>query len=428
MGDSFTPTFSSKQLPSLPLLPLPTPAKPPPAHFPASHPMVYLDNPAVPPSSTSASSSRSPSPPHPSGTPDPARSNTRRNGTLKIERYLGQQAITISRSMSPTLPEHNDVRMPTFPLSHASRQKPRKWPLAFRFIKGAIHHVIIVPIILHAVFTTLVVYFDRVKGYRLGLPASIVPTLSIVVGLMLVFRNSTSYERYWGGRQGLQSIVTTVRNLSRSFLVCGPLENDRDRQETEMTVKCLVALMYAIKNYLRGNWGIAGYDSTYAELLPRGMKGHESEGLGLPLELCFVIERYIKRGVQRGAFNAPQSSMLSAQLNSLMDSFGKMETIKLTPIPVCHQIHQKQVLALYCCVLPFCLIGDLGWWSIPVVALVCFTLYGIEGIGEELEDPFGEDKNDIRMDEIIEDVRNEVEVMLEGFRKGDELYYQPTDE
>jgi len=281
-----------------------------------------------------------------------------------------------------------------------------------------------VPILLHALFTTLIVYLHQSLHFNLGLPSSIVPSLSIVVGLMLVFRNSSSYDRYWGGRQGIQSIVTIVRNLTRSFLICGPLEKDGDREETEKTVRCLIAILYAVKNYLRGNWGIAGYDPAYADLLPRGMKGHESEGLGMPLELCCVIEKYIKRGVNRGAFNAPQSAMLSGQVNSLLDAFGSMETIKLTPIPVCHQIHQKQVLALYCGVLPFCLVGELGWWSIPIIVMVCFTLYGIEGIGEELEDPFGENKNDIRMDEIIEDVRAEVMVMLRGFRNGESIYYQ----
>ena len=95
----------------------------------------------------------------------------------------------------------------------------------------------------------------------------------------------------------------------------------------------------------------------------------------------------------------------------------------LTTLQVVHQIHQKQVLALYCCVLPFCLVTELGWWSIPVITMVCFTLYGIEGIGEELEDPFGDDKNDIRMDEIIEDVRREITVLLEGFKKGTDVYY-----
>jgi len=262
----------------------------------------------------------------------------------------------------------------------------------------------------------------------MGLPSSIVPSLSIVVGLMLVFRNSSSYERYWGGRTGLQTIVTTVRNLSRSFLICGPNECEADRVETERVVRCLVAILFAVKNYLRGNWGIAGYDPAYADLVPQGLKGHEAEGLGLPFELCFVIERYIKRGVIRGAFQAPQSAMLSGQVNSLVKAFGTMETIKLTPIPVCQQIHQKQVLALYCCVLPFCLVNDLGWWSIPVIVLVCFTLYGIEGIGEELEDPFGENKNDIRMDDVIQDVRREVLVLIEGFKKGNEAYYHGQDE
>lgn len=169
----------------------------------------------------------------------------------------------------------------------------------------------------------------------MGLPSSIVPSLSIVVGLMLVFRNSTSYERYWGGRTGLQTIITIVRNLTRSFLICGPLETASDKAATQRVVRCLLAVLYAVKNYLRGNWGIAGYDPAYADLVPIGMRGHESEGLGLPFELCFVVERYIKRGVNRGAFNAPQSSMLSGQVNALLEAFGKMEMIKLTPIPVC---------------------------------------------------------------------------------------------
>lgn len=48
--------------------------------------------------------------------------------------------------------------------------------------------------------------------------------------------------------------------------------------------------------------------------------------------------------------------------------------------------------------------------------MVAFTLYGIEGIGVQLEDPFGYDKNDIKMDGIIEDTRQEVTVLLEEWR------------
>jgi putative membrane protein len=81
-----------------------------------------------------------------------------------------------------------------------------------------------------------------------------------------------------------------------------------------------------------------------------------------------------------------------------------------------HRIHQKQVLALFNCVLPFATVDDFGWWAVPIVAIVAFTLYGIEGIGVQLEDPFGYDKNDIKMDGIIEDARREVMVLLEAWK------------
>jgi putative membrane protein len=41
------------------------------------------------------------------------------------------------------------------------------------------------------------VYIDQVRDDHIGLPNSIIPSLSIVVGLMLVFRNQTSYDRFW---------------------------------------------------------------------------------------------------------------------------------------------------------------------------------------------------------------------------------------
>lgn len=49
--------------------------------------------------------------------------------------------------------------------------------------------------------------------------------------------------------------------------------------------------------------------------------------------------------------------------------------------------------------------------------LVTFTLYGIEGIGSQLEDPFGFDRNDIKMDVLVEDIRTEITVLLEEWNR-----------
>jgi hypothetical protein len=63
------------------------------------------------------------------------------------------------------------------------------------------------------------------------------------------------------------------------------------------------------------------------------------------------------------------------------------------------------------------MVDDLGWWAIPIVTLVIFTLYGIEGIGSQLEDPFGYDRNDIKMDAICQDANIEMDVVLAEWRK-----------
>ncbi|OQD71314.1 hypothetical protein PENPOL_c001G05706 [Penicillium polonicum] len=265
-----------------------------------------------------------------------------------------------------------------------------------------------------------------------------IPSLSIVVGLMLVFRNQTSYNRFWDGRNGMNTLNTCVRNLVRTIATNsynskqGP-PTAAEREDIERTVRILMAIPYAVKNHLRAEWGAAWvfgnaadedlnmhpstlYNPEYANLLPAGLEGHEDEGLGLPFQLTFFIDGFIKRGEQRGWYPAPGASQMQAQLNTLTDAYGRMETIKLTPIPVAHLIHQKQVLALFGCVLPFAMVDEMGWWAIPIVSLVIFTLYGIEGIGSQLEDPFGYDRNDIKMDAIAGDSKTEIDVVLAEWR------------
>ncbi|CAL5870856.1 uncharacterized protein PFLUO_LOCUS5097 [Penicillium psychrofluorescens] len=255
---------------------------------------------------------------------------------------------------------------------------------------------------------------------------------------MLVFRNQTSYNRFWDGRNGMNSLNTCVRNLVRTTITNsysatrGP-PTLSEREDIERTVRILMAIPYAVKNHLRAEWGAAwvmdgtfgtdvdergtkAYNPDYAELLPAGLEGHEEEGLGLPYQLTFFVDGFIKRGEDRGWFSAPGASQMQAQLNALMEAYGRMETIKLTPIPVAHLIHQKQVLALFGCVLPFAMVDEMGWWAIPIVSLVIFTLYGIEGIGSQLEDPFGYDRNDIKMDALVGDSKMEIDVVLDEWR------------
>lgn len=401
----------------------------------------------------------------------------------------------MSSTPDPNLPPS---RIPTYPLAHSFRRKPRRLPLVLRFAKGSIHSAIYIPVILHSLFTVLIVYLDTYPNVHISIPVTIIPSLSIVVGLMLVFRNSTSYDRFWTGRNCVTEVGTCVRNLARIFLVNSQDAQGKatpdERRDTERTVRVLIAILYAIKHNLRAEFNIPAsslttaapqfnfaavrgastrplsrpmsrrpsyvdrthsYPTTptldkassahaftpllststatltnilespspaeeYTSLLPTGLTGHEDRGLSLPLQLSILLEAYITRSTQRGWFHAPLSSQATVQLNALVSAYGRMETIRSTPLPIAHLIHASQVLLLYVCVLPFAMVDSYGWYSVPVVAVVAFTLYGIEGIGVQLEDPFGYDRNDIRMDGIVEDARCEVGVLLQEWVEGKE--------
>ena len=63
------------------------------------------------------------------------------------------------------------------------------------------------------------------------------------------------------------------------------------------------------------------------------------------------------------------------------------------------------------------MVDEMGWWAVPIVMVLTFALYGIEAIGSQLEDPFGYDRNDIKMDAIVEDQRIEMQVVLDEWRR-----------
>jgi putative membrane protein len=123
---------------------------------------------------------------------------------------------------------------------------------------------------------------------------------------------------------------------------------ESDNAKTERVVRILIAILYSIKHHLRSEWGsfIQGSaivsdgqpasSSEYADLLPIGLESCEGDGLGIPLELSFFVERYIKIGFDKCWFHAPLASQLEVQLNTLVDAYGKMETIRITPLPVAH--------------------------------------------------------------------------------------------
>jgi putative membrane protein len=238
---------------------------------------------------------------------------------------------------------------------------------------------------------------------------------NLVLGLLLVFRTNTAYDRFWEGRKAWGTLVNTIRNFSRQILVAIAETNDGDRTQKIAVLRLLVAFAVAVKLHLRR-------ESVNAELAAL-MSTAQYEKLQVmnhpPLEIAFWIGDYLQKQHDLGRVNTYQLTALFKLLDTMVEVLGICERILKTPIPVAYTIHLKQILLIYCLALPFQLVGDLSAWTIPVVALISFTLFGIEEIGVEIENPFNYDPNDLPLDDICKTMLLNIEDLISVSSCGD---------
>ncbi len=236
--------------------------------------------------------------------------------------------------------------------------------------------------------------------------ASIIP--NIVLGLMLVFRTNTAYERFWEGRKLWGGMVNTVRNLARHIWVMVPEVESQNRQEKIAALHLLVAFAVATKLHLR-------QEPINPELQPLLSEAQYNKLQAMnhpPLEIAFWLQDYLQQRYYCQHLTDDQLSTMQMLLNQLVDYLGGCERILKTPIPLAYAIHLKQLLLIYCLTLPFQFVNQLNWWTAPLVGLMSFTLFGIEEIGVEIENPFGRDANDLPLDQICATMKRNIDDLI----------------
>ncbi|GAA5923265.1 hypothetical protein JCM1841_005690 [Sporobolomyces salmonicolor] len=124
----------------------------------------------------------------------------------------------------------------------------------------------------------LVAVADLVYGKDLGLTNTVTPMLSVVVGLMLVFRNGSAYQRWDAGRTTFSKMMATVRCLSRTVWInvgaptpvkgrlnsegvlkphaeSEDIESGKDLEDKIKALRLMVAFVVATKHHVRGEYG-----------------------------------------------------------------------------------------------------------------------------------------------------------------------------
>ncbi|KAI9446829.1 Bestrophin, RFP-TM, chloride channel-domain-containing protein [Lactarius indigo] len=398
-----------------------------------------------------------------------------------------------------------------------TRKQLRKYtwiPDVLRLKNSIVNHII-GPVLTVSLFSAGVVYAYE-KDQPVTLTNSVTPLLSVVVGLILVFR-----QHLCPGMEHLMTAIMKAGNLSARNLarlvwiqVALPPTDDTSgktpstditplqlRRRKTNALKLILSFVYAVKHYLREEDGLDWED--YVGVLPasfmreqsrlqsrRGsistfynsvtdnasssgnsrsvspLRGASTDGsmtpaatkrvrvkrsldkihtakspllsgpreysaidfeqyteisMPFPLiiahELTRMLFAFRKDGLLETVGPAGVNSM-NATVSSLVDQLTNVERIANTPIPKSYGIHLKQCVTLYLFSLPFALVKELGWATVPIVTIVSFTFMGIEGIAEKIEMPFGLDETDLPLDRYCSDLKEEINYILENLPEG----------
>jgi putative membrane protein len=281
---------------------------------------------------------------------------------------------------------------------------PHKWLDHFFDIRGSLVREISLRVALCFIWTSAVVAFHFLV-WPIAIPSLLHSLVGLALGLLLVFRTNASYDRFWEGRKLWGGIVNETRNIVRE---AAPLLRNNRELLFELT-RWTALFPYAAASSLRGQNGLGPLAAGLPPAEVAAVDKSQHSALAVAARMTLALNRAREAGLISDIIytNIDQNTRL------LVDYLGGCERIRKTPLPFAYVVHLRRALVLYCYTLPFALVSSYGWYTIADVLVISYVFFGIEEIGVEIEGPFGNDDNDLPLEDICETIQRNVYAIAE---------------
>lgn len=225
--------------------------------------------------------------------------------------------------------------------------------------------------------------------------------LGFVISLLLVFRTNTAYDRWWEGRRKWGELVNDSRNLSVKLAALNLSETDR-----EFFARHISNFPKLIKEHLRKGikWELLELSKDELDQLQNATHA-PSQHVLLMYKKCIELTK-------KGVITGEELLLIDKNLNGLIDVVGACERIKNTPIPYSYSMFFKKFIFVYMIGLPLAFVTNFGYFSAFITTFIFYVMVSLEVLAEEIEDPFGEDDNDLPTDQIAERIEGAVKGIL----------------
>ena len=273
------------------------------------------------------------------------------------------------------------------------RPKPSLLGILFS-LKGSIAKRIALRSLLVTLLASVIVLVETLHpAYFSKVNATPFTLLGLSLSIFMSFRNNACYDRWWEGRKQLGQMIIDVRSLIRETQVL------RDPAERAGLLRSVCGFAHGLVARLR-------HEDEAQAIKPWSQ--FQANHPNLPDNLLQQVGARFSALAEQGVISEWRYTQWEARLVSLSQVQASCERIKSTPLPFPYTLLLHRTIYLFCILLPFAMAEPLGWLTPVFTAIVSYTFFGLDEIGDDLEDPFGFDENDLPCNALLRTLEREV--------------------
>ena len=272
------------------------------------------------------------------------------------------------------------------------RPRPTAFGLLF-ILRGSILPMIAPRVLIVLVVSSAVAWLHQAAPRTLhDVTATPFTLLGLALSIFLGFRNNACYERWWEGRRQWGQLVAEARCMLREIMTLLPDDTALQRRCAHRTV----AFAHALRCQLRGS-----DDDAARSWLQAGewRRIAQCRGRADAILMAQAAEFRILR--REGELSDMLYRIFSDRLLAMTAIQTACERLRSTPTPFTYTLLLHRTAWLFCLLLPFGLVGALGLATPLFAAILAYAFFGLDALGEELEEPFGQTQNALPLDAMV---------------------------
>jgi putative membrane protein len=252
---------------------------------------------------------------------------------------------------------------------------------------------------------SIIIYFFKLYVVNLDIPLGIGTFLGTAIALLLSFKLSQSYDRWWEARKIWGAIVNDSRTL---VIQLKQFIKEPDSSIVKTMAYRQIAWCYALGQHLRKQDVLGKLEDFISkdEIISIKLKKH------VPLTLLDHHGQNVRNLHKEKSLNDFQQIQLDTTILKLTASMGMAERIKNTVFPRTYRNVLHFFIYIFLLLLSLALEDVYGFLEIPLLIFISIPFFMLEKIAFVIQDPFENFPTDTAMTSISRNIEINIKELL----------------